>query len=286
MDTNTFELERTFDVPLGHAKSPLLEPGVDRQTSPEAEALASGLPPTAEGLMTRRTHVFIDADNQSPTLAPALFRFLASVGRSLGGATIAGNGSGDRVKGWEKALSQTTPHVPMTTHVAPMRKQSADVRLMFELAKLYHGQPDPDLLLVVVSRDDLLLAAAECLNAQGHKVLLAVGASSPAMPLVTDLPVVVLPAPQPSVPAAVVNMPPATNAPASAANGVDPKVVAAAVAKIRESLTPQKGGGYEASAIGQVLSKLGHDKATRTRILAAIPNLKEIGAGSDKRLVF
>lgn len=240
----------------------------------------------ADAEARQRTHVFVDADNQSPALATALLRFLASIGRGVAGATVAGNGSGDRVMAWQRALSQAAPGGVMTTHVAPMRKQSADVRLMFELARLYHGQPDPALLVVVVSRDELLLAAAECLSAQGHHVLLSVGASSPAMPLVTDVPVVVLPVPQASVPAPVVTPPTVSATPQAVSSGVDSKLVAAAVAKIRQSLTPHSDGGYAASAVGQVLSQLGYDKPMRSKIVAAIPKLRETGTGADKRLIF
>jgi hypothetical protein len=243
-----------------------------------------------------RTLIFIDADNQPPALVPALNRFLKAVERTEARAIIAGNGAGDRVRGWEGALKEAIPGIDVSCHVAPVRKQSADARLMLELAPYYHADPDPAVLLLVVSRDELFLAATECLVARGHNTMLAVGAGGNATPLVVDVPVVLLSTPQPVPPPAQVapSPPPPASKPAStapqpsncAAGTVDSKIVNAAITKIRQKLTQNKQGGYAASAVGQVLSEMGHDKAMRTKIVGAIPNLKEVGASSEKRLVF
>lgn len=232
--------------------------------------------------------VFVDADNQSPALAKPLLQFLSGIRHTTARIFIAGNGSGDRVSGWQAVLRDINPSAHVTTHVAPMRKQSADVRLMFELATLYHAQPDSRILVLIVSRDDLLLAAAESLSALGHHVLLTVGSSTPATPLTTELPVVVLPLLQAVTQAAPKEAAPPTAEPkqSPATSDVDAQIVNAAVAKIRQSLSQSKGGGYAASAVGQVLSQMGHDKAMRTRIVRAIPNLRETGVGPDKRLIF
>ncbi len=229
------------------------------------------------------TTLFIDADNQSPSLATALFGFLRAAGRSCTRATVAGNGVGDRVRSWEKALQEADHGLEIRCHVAPRRKQSADVRLMFELAPFYHSRPDPAALIIVLSRDDMLIAAAECLAGEGHNVLLMVAASGNNAPVAAELPVVVLPAPQQAVAA------PQAPAPGADLNGGKKdkaQTVSDAIASIRRELLPNKQGGYLASAVGQVLSKLGHDKAARAQIVRAIPNLKEAGVGSDKHLIF
>ena len=83
-------------------------------------------------------------------------------------AIVASNGKGNRVRGWEEALQSEMPGIEVRCHVAPVRKQSADVRLMFELAELHFGEAVPAMLIVVVSRDDLLVATAEYLASQGH----------------------------------------------------------------------------------------------------------------------
>jgi hypothetical protein len=123
------------------------------------------------------TLLFVDADNQAPILASTLTRFLKTIGRDSAKAIVAGNGVGDRVKNWGLALKEALPPIEVFCHVTPPRKQSADVRLMFELAAFYHGKPDPSVLLVIFSRDDLLVAATECLAQRGHNAMIVVGAT-------------------------------------------------------------------------------------------------------------
>ena len=231
-----------------------------------------------------RTLLFVDADNQSPALVAPLARVFTSFGRSCTQAIVAGNGKGDRVRGWEQALQSEMPGIEVRCHVAPVRKQSADVRLMFELAAVHYGEADPATLIVVVSRDDLLVAATEYLASQGHNVLIALGAAPNAVAPVTDQPLVALPLPQATTAAqaADVIVMPTGNAP----DNIDVRTVTAAVAKIRQTIAQDKKGGYSASAVGQLLSEMGHDKAARTKILRAIPNFKEAGVGGDKRLIF
>jgi len=235
------------------------------------------------------TLLFVDADNQAPILASTLTRFLKTIGRESAKAIVAGNGVGDRVKNWELALKEARPDIEVSCHVAPPRKQSADVRLMFELAPFYHGQPDAAVLLVIFSRDDLLVAAAECLVQKGHNAMVVVGSACNGSSLVTDVPVVVLPSPQIAA-AQVAPAPIHEVATARPANQSDTKpdnaVVATAITKIRQQLKPNKQGGYAASAVGQVLAQLGHDKANRTKIVKLIPNLKAVGTGPEKRLIF
>lgn len=127
------------------------------------------------------TVVFIDADNQPPALAAPLAKFLASMGREASRVVVAGNSAGDRVRGWEQAILTALPGTDVQCHVAPLRKQSADVLLMFELAPFYHRAPDPSVLILVLSRDDLLLAATECLVAKGHNAMIAVGGAMNGM---------------------------------------------------------------------------------------------------------
>ncbi len=233
------------------------------------------------------TLLFIDADNQPPILASTITRLLRTIGRKSVKAFVAGNGIGDRVRHWESALKEAVPEIEISCHTAPLRKQSADVRLMFELATFYHGQPDPTVLLAVFSRDDLLVAATESLVQKGHNAMIVIGASSNGMALNTDVPVVVLTSPQQgnSQPTSIPASPP-TPVAAQPAKKSECQLVSAAVTKIRSQLKPNKQGGYAASAVGQVLAQMGHDKSTRTRIVKQIPNLKEVGAGSEKRLIF
>lgn len=232
------------------------------------------------------TLLFVDADNQPSILASSLARFLRTIGRTSAKAIVAGNGMGDRVRNWESALSEALPDVEVTCHVAPLRKQSADVRLMFELAPYYHGQPDTSVLIVIFSRDDLLVAAAECLVQRGLNVMIVVGAAANGTALVTDVPVVVLATPhqvQSTAVAASASAAPLADVPVVKAEN---QVLATAIKTIRKSLKPNQQGGYAASAVGQVLAQLGHDKATRAKLVKQLPNLKEVGVGPEKRLIF
>lgn len=226
--------------------------------------------------MSVKSWLYIDADNQSPALAPATIRFLESIGRPAQCAVIAGNGAGRGVKDWETALRDIAPEVDILPRIAPMRKQSADAILLFEMAQLYHQSISDRPLIVILSRDDLLVAAAELLAAKDHVVLVALGAtmSSP----VTTVPVVILPVDA--------QTPPMAPAPAvSKATSADPALPDSAVLKkasnaIRHHLgTSNKKTGYLASAVGQVLANLGHDKAMRTRILGTIAEVGTDHAG-------
>ncbi len=235
------------------------------------------------------TLLFVDADNQAPILASTLTRFLKTIGRDSATAIVAGNGVGDRVKNWESALKEALPAIEVFCHVTPPRKQSADVRLMFELAAFYHGQPDPSVMLVIFSRDGLLVAATECLAQRGDNAMIVVGATPNGMSLLTDVPVVVLTTPQQvttSIAMAAVPPPPAPPKVISPVTKADNQIVSAAITRIREQLKPNQQGGYAASAVGQVLAQMGHDKATRARIVKQIPKLKEVGSGPEKRLIF
>ncbi len=235
------------------------------------------------------TYLFVDADNQSPILASTLSKFLRTIGRDSAKAIVAGNGVGDRVRNWEESLTEALPGIEISCHVAPNRKQSADVRLMFELARFYHAQPDPSSLLIVFSRDELMVAATEFLVELGHSAMLVVGASASSNALHTDVPFVVLTTPQQigstssTTPTAQPVAPPAAT---QNQNKIDTQTVLKAVTAIRQKLSPNKQGGYAASAVGQVLAQLGHDKATRSKIVSQIQNLQEVGTGSEKRLIF
>lgn len=232
------------------------------------------------------TLLFVDADNQPSILAAPLARFLKNIGRTSVKAIVAGNGMGDRVRSWELSLGEVLPDVEVSCHVAPLRKQSADVRLMFELAPYYHGQPDASVLIVIVSRDDLLVAAAECLVQRGLNTMIVVGAAANGTALVTDVPVVVLATPhqvQSPLVAATASAAPLAAVPVVKAEN---QVLVTAIKAIRKSLKPNQQGGYAASAVGQVLAQLGHDKATRAKLVKQLPNLKEVGVGPEKRLIF
>ncbi|SEP96847.1 hypothetical protein SAMN05421693_11275 [Ectothiorhodospira magna] len=178
---------------------------------------------------------------------------------------------------WENALRDTNSLVDILPHIVPTRKQSADVVLLFEMARFYHTPTDEKPLIMILSRDDLLVAAAELLSAKGHSVLIALGATIP--PPVATIPVVILPvdAPEKIGDSAIIKT--TSNDPEC----LDSAVLQNATRAIRHHLgAHEKGTGYPASAVGQVLSKLGHDKAMRMRILATISEVKTDESGIRK----
>ena len=68
--------------------------------------------------------------------------------------------------------------------------------------------------------------------------------------------------------------------------GFNELVMAKGFKKNTVVLTLNASGGYAASAVGQVLAQLGHDKKARANIVKQFPNLREVGTGPDKRLIF
>ena len=217
--------------------------------------------------MSVNSWLYIDADNQPSSLAPSAVRFLESIGRPAERAVIAGNGAGRRVTDWVTSLCDTCPGVEILPRIAPMRKQSADAILLFEMAQFYRIPTDDRPLILILSRDDLLMAAAELLAARGHSVLVALSAAMPSP--VTTVPVVIL-----SV--ETQKTPPMT----SDANVIDSTVLQKATCAIRHHLGSHgQKTGYLAAAVGQVLADLGHDKAMRTRILGAIAEVRTDDAG-------
>ncbi|MFN2349997.1 MAG: hypothetical protein ABR558_10575 [Thioalkalivibrio sp.] len=225
--------------------------------------------------MATKSWLFIDADNQPPALGPSAIRFLESIGRPAERAVVAGNGAGRRVTDWEISLRDTCPTVEILTHIAPMRKQSADAILLLEMAPFYHNPTDDRPLIMILSRDDLLVAAAELLASRDHDVLISLSATNPSP--VTTVPVLILPVdgqPAPPKSAAAIEV--------NSANPelVDSTVLQNAARAIRHHLGAQnKKTGYLATAVGQVLANLGHDKAMRTRILTAIAEIRTDDAG-------
>jgi hypothetical protein len=173
---------------------------------------------------------------------------------------------------------------------APHRKQGADVALLMALGAELERHIREREVVVIVSRDDLVIGAAEQAKARGCKTLVAYadGENSTARnSLLTTLllPAVVKPIsvvhPAPAAVVAVTRPQPVHPTPPT------PNDEAATVlAQVRAMCTQQPGGGYSATDVGQALSKLGYDKAARARFLASVPGLQKRGTGANIVLVF
>lgn len=113
--------------------------------------------------------LYIDADNQSPQCAKALlsaFRLDFSDARVVS-ATIAGNNHGQQINSWRDELLSVLPNLVVHTLTAPHRKQGADVALLMALGAGLERHVRERELVVIVSRDDLVIGAAEQAKARG-----------------------------------------------------------------------------------------------------------------------
>jgi hypothetical protein len=139
-------------------------------------------------------------------------------------------------------------------------------------------------VVVIVSRDDLVIGAAEQAKARGCKTLIAYAESEIPTARNPYLTTLLLPASAkaPAVAAPAATATPSARPPAQAPSGT----AASVIAQLRGMCKQQPSGGYGASDVGQALSKLGYDKAARARFLASVPALTVRGTGPNKVLVF
>ena len=138
-----------------------------------------------------------------------------------------------------------------------------------------------------VSRDALLLAAAERARSAGCRIYVAYSDSGSLTARDPGLTTFLLPA----VPASGVQAekpPLVTIVPEVPAELSAPKAeVAKVIAQVRGMCKQQPGGGYSATDVGQALAKIGYKTpAERKRVLATCPGLRERGAHPHKLLVF
>ena len=273
--------------------------------APAIEIMAPLQPP-------RSVALYIDGDNQSPAIAHDL---LASVrhdwGLEVSRVVLAGNDHGHTVPRWLTALANEAVHEDRILALRVQRKpEAADLAVILELgANMEQHRQGPD-LVVVVSRDEWLIGAAEAVRARGCRVWVAY-AENEAVAAQTQLPTLLLPAvnraqaqaraatatPKTPVEGVTPTVPASSVTSTAAAPRVKPKEAAppnqstpshkALLAQVRAQCKAQPGGGYLATEVGQALYKLGlTDKAARNRFLKAVTDLREVGAGGAKRLMF
>ncbi|MBK1621368.1 hypothetical protein CKO42_23730 [Lamprobacter modestohalophilus] len=246
--------------------------------------------------------LYIDADNQSPAIVDDLLASVCDDWRlEISRVVLAGNDHGQSIPRWQAALSTRVPEEQVLTLEVPRTPEAADLVLILELGAAMEQHRQRADLIVVLSRDDLLIAAAEAVRLRGCRVWVAY-AQTEAAAARTRLPTLLLPAvnrsvdsskpraaadPLPSVKAAI-------DAPNTDVQGTtathqqpqDPKTKTR-LAQLRAQCIPQPGGGYLSSDVGQVLYQLGLTrKADRARFLRAVPGLREVGTGKHKRLLF
>jgi hypothetical protein len=157
-------------------------------------------------------------------------------------------------------------------------------------------------LIVVVSRDDLLVAAAEHARAQGCLALAAYVESEPAANRSTRVPTVLLPATTQSIESPFADPPPAVSAtPATlggnAATEIKPRSAQVptvgpqsepvqVVAALRTLCSPNDAGLYPSTVVGQALAKLGFNAKARRRFLETAPGIEVHGKNTAKAYRF
>jgi hypothetical protein len=238
----------------------------------------------------RATVLYIDADNQSPQLATPLLNTLIEVFTAqITAITIAGNNLGKQVDCWHRHLIDHDPDLAIRTLTLPSRKEAADIALILELGTHLEHHIREQSLVIIMSRDDLLIGAAEQAKARGARVLLAYADSAIPSPGNADLTTLLLPsiskspAKKPLVTTPLAK--PATTI-SSEVPTVDKTSVASVVAALHKMCPEQPGGGYTASHVGQALAKLDFDAKARKQFLKTVPNLSTKGTGSKKLLLF
>lgn len=254
--------------------------------------------PEAPAVSVVSVALYVDADNQSAQCAePLLNLFRTEFNARLISATISGNNLGQKIDDWRSALLAEIPDLAIQVLPAPHRKNGADIALLMVLGAALDKHLREQALVVVVSRDDLLIGAAEQAKARGCKTLIAYADSDIPTARNTQLTTLLLPALKPADPAltkpvSVVQPPPVVIQTSSSAPPVQPlpmtagKDAKAVLAKVRNLCEQQPGGGYSATQVGQALSKLGYDKVARARFLKSTPGLKKQGSGASLRYLF
>ncbi|UHD18430.1 NYN domain-containing protein [Thiocapsa bogorovii] len=242
--------------------------------------------------------LYVDADNQSAQCAaPLLNLFRTEFKARVVSATIAGNNLGQKIDDWRSALLAEDPDLAIQALPAPHRKNGADIVLLMALGAALDAHLSEQTLVVVVSRDDLLIGAAEQAKARGCKTLVAYADSDIPTARNTQLTTLLLPALKPAnapwpKSVSVVQPPPVVIQASKPEPPVQPmpltvgKDAKAVLAKVRGLCKQQPGGGYPASAVGQALQKLGYDKAARASFLKSTPGLKKMGSGANLRYLF
>ena len=244
--------------------------------------------------------LYIDTDNQSPLLVQPLLNTLGEhLDVPIAEITIAGNNVGKRLDQWRDQLTENEPAVCLEVLDVPARKEAADIALILELGSNLGRHIDERHLIIVMSRDALLIGAAEQARARGARVLLAYGDSAMPSSENSELTTLLLPSLSKSrsvIQAATqpVTQPAIQPAPDSAINTlssivptVDSNSVVSVVAGLHQMCPEQPGGGYQPTHVGQALVKLGFaGAAARKKFLKSVPNLVTRGEGAEKRLVF
>ncbi|NEX19027.1 NYN domain-containing protein [Thiorhodococcus mannitoliphagus] len=238
--------------------------------------------------------LYIDADNQSVRSAAALLDLLQQdVGGHISRVIVAGNDKGNKNEAWIKTLREQIPELVIENLSVPCRPNAADIALILALGADVAEHRQNRTRVVVVSRDTLLLDAAEQVKAAGVRLYVAYADGEVPTARRTNLTTFLLPSlsdpPQAAASTTELMTTPARQPlqPVLPTPSAIPNEVAIAMAHLRATCQQQPGGGYSTTDVGQALTTLGYKTAAaRRQILAQFPNFREEGRASQKRLIF
>lgn len=229
--------------------------------------------------------LYIDADNQPAHCAQPLVALCqADLSAQIISATVAGNNLGQQIDAWREALLAELPDLSLQALPVPHRKDGADIALLMALGADLERYLRDGVLVIMVSRDDLLIGAVEQAKARGCKALIAYADSEIPSARNTLLTTMLLPALNKPVTGA--SPPPAGLGASTPASPPSNREVQAVLQELRSLCQPQPGGGYPAGIVGHALSKLGYDKAARARFLTTTPGIRKQGSGASLSYLF
>lgn len=202
--------------------------------------------------------VYVDADNQAPALAGALLEALAARDLRASAIQLFGNARASQLQMWRDSLVRAgVPARHIASTEVPCRSQAADIALLLALGARLAGHVAADSAAVIVTRDNLLLGAAQRLQDLGARVLVCHAAAAPCRGGVEA----------------------ATLVPGR----VRPETVQL-LGRIRAELQAEPGGGYRKSLVGMLLRRAGLDRCDRAAFLASLPGLRTARTAGDRLL--
>lgn len=198
---------------------------------------------------THRTCViYVDADNQPYTLAQPLLAALCSRQLRPARARVFGNTAGFALTQWHASLLQQPALArAVDLHPVPTHPEAADVALLLALGEALPEHRLAGETVVVVSRDQALLAGARRLQALDIPCLVVCAAAH--SPAGLGVPVLAL---QPG-----------------ARGGGQRRRLGSLAALIRRTLCAAGDGAYSKVAAGRVLAQQGLDRRARASFFAA-----------------
>lgn len=222
--------------------------------------------------MNTNAVLYVDADNQSHALAEPLLDLLASLGTHCARAVIAGNHSGQAIRGWRDALADIS-EILIDEIEVPALPDSADAALLMALGAGLAHHIAANHLIVVVSRDALLSVGAAQAVSEQARVIVAYAACGHEPARYAPIPTLALPLRERAA------CGPASNTAAPKPPAAKSLPTGKELAKILRGKIAAVGGGlYRASDVGSALSKLGYSTyARRQQALRTIPGFAEQG---------